>query len=374
MKIGIFTLPLHTNYGGILQAYALQKVLRDMGHEAWLINRERNFKLPLSKAPFVYLRRLIRKYLLFRKDAVIFLEKKKRKEYSVISVNVQKFIKQNMQPIMAIMHVNDIPKNFFDVIIVGSDQIWRPRYNKPKIENAFLDFTKKWNFVKRIAYAASFGTSNWEYSKLQTNKCRKLIRKFDAISVREASGINLCKEHFNVDAQLVLDPVMLLDALEYVELAKKERGGVEGELFVYILDSNKEKHSGINIMSQTLNYKAFYASTDNSKANLDKRITIPVEEWLKSFFLAKFIVTDSFHACIFSVLLNKPFIVYGNLERGLSRIQSLLKLFELEDRLIINLNDLSYNKINATIDWEKTNRILEEYREKSLQFLKTNLE
>jgi hypothetical protein len=374
MKIGIFTLPLHTNYGGILQAYALQKVLRDMGHDAWLINREKNFKLSLLKAPFVYLRRLIRKFILFRKDAVIFLEQKKRTEYAIISINVQKFIKQNMQPYMAIMHVNDIPKNFFDAIIVGSDQIWRPRYNKPKIENAFLDFTKKWNFVKRIAYAASFGTSNWEYSKSQKKRCRKLIRKFDAISVREASGINLCKEHFNVDAQLALDPTMLLDALEYIELAKKEKGGVEGELFAYILDSNKEKQRGINIISQTLKYKPFYTSTDNSKANLDKRITTPVEEWLKSFSLAKFIVTDSFHACIFSLLFNKPFIVYGNLERGLSRIQSLLKLFELEDRLIINPNELTLKKITTVIDWAKPNRLLEEYKEKSFQFLKTNLE
>ena len=96
----------------------------------------------------------------------------------------------------------------FDAFVVGSDQVWRPRYNA-YIPNLFLDFTEGMS-VKRIAYAASFGTDQWEFSAEQTTISSFLAKKFDIVSVREASGIQLCKQNLGVDAIQVLDPSLLL--------------------------------------------------------------------------------------------------------------------------------------------------------------------
>ncbi len=366
MKIGIFTFPLQTNYGGILQAYALQKALNAMGHEAWLIDREKKFIT--QKEIVKILIRVIKKYIFRQKGVVIFLGHKRKREFLITSINTQKFIKENIKPTLKVKRVNDIPIDFFDAIVVGSDQIWRPLYNN-KIENSFLSFTKNWRSLKRISYAASFGTSNWEYNKSQTKKCKYFIKKFNAVSVRESSGVNLCKQYFDVEAQQVLDPTMLLDLSEYMKIIESYSKNVEGELFVYVLDKNDEKQRLIDTISDEYGHTPFYASTDNQKADLDIRITTPVEEWIKSFYSAKFIITDSFHGCIFSILFNKPFIACGNIKRGLSRFESLLKLFDLEDRLITSVSELTEEKIFVEIDWKKTNRILEKQRQNSLNFL-----
>ena len=84
--------------------------------------------------------------------------------------------------------------------MVGSDQVWRPMYYPTKIENAYLDFARDWN-VKRMAYAASFGTSDWEYTAGQTRRCRELLRKFDVVSVREESAVGLCRKFFGGECQ-----------------------------------------------------------------------------------------------------------------------------------------------------------------------------
>ncbi|WP_321369262.1 polysaccharide pyruvyl transferase family protein [uncultured Draconibacterium sp.] len=368
MKIGIYTLPLHTNYGGILQAYALQKVLKNLGHDAWLINRPKTFKIFWIKAPLIYLKRMIKKYILLENGTKIFLEQHRKREYEIISVNTQKFINEYIQPSLNIVSLKKIPNNIFEVIVVGSDQIWRPKYNKPKIENSFLDFAKKQKRLKRIAYAASFGTSIWEYNRTQTERCKSLISKFDAVSVREDSGIELCKTYFNIDADLVADPTMLLSKSDYIKIANTYKKDINGELFVYILDTGKEKEKVIEYMSKNCNMIPFTTSTDNSNVEIEKRITSPIEYWLKSFYYSKFIITDSFHACVFSIIFNKPFYTIANQDRGSARFFSLLKLFQLEHRLIKTVDEIDFDKA-FSINWDRTNEILNQQKELSIRFL-----
>lgn len=117
------------------------------------------------------------------------------------------------------MTVNDFTPDLtqkygLDAYVVGSDQVWRPAFNLgPRLGNMFLDFAG--DDVKKISYAASFGCKEWEYTEEQERMCGKLAKRFDAISVREASGVDLCKEHFGVDATLVLDPTLLLNKEDY---------------------------------------------------------------------------------------------------------------------------------------------------------------
>src|SRR5690606_24691445 len=129
----------------------------------------------------------------------------------------------------------------FCAYVVGSDQCWRPLYS-PKISNYFLDFAENEKDIKRIGYAVSFGVSEWEFDKKNTERCALLAKKFDAISVREDSGIKLVKDYFDKDAVHVLDPTMLLQKEQYVKIASDEKQTKSpGNLKVYILDKTPEK-------------------------------------------------------------------------------------------------------------------------------------
>lgn len=338
MKIGILTLPLHTNYGGILQAYALQTVLERMGHEVVVIDTHDIRPNP----PFhVLLKRFIKK-ILGRKIRV-FEEHRYNAMFPIISQYTQPFIEEYIHR-RVVNSLFDLQNTDFDALVVGSDQIWRPMYFtslfNTSIKNAYLDFACKWN-IKRIAYAASFGTDNWEYSIKQTKICGELLRLFDYVSVRERSGIQLCRNNFNVDAIHVLDPTMLLDAADYIRLFEvSNTPKSSGTLLSYILDTTPDKQKLIEKITIKKGYIPFCVNSriEEWDAPIQECIQPPVEEWLRGFYDAEFVVTDSFHACVFSILFNKPFIVIGNEGRGIARFESLLKTFGLEERLVITNN------------------------------------
>ncbi|WP_278560612.1 polysaccharide pyruvyl transferase family protein [Phocaeicola plebeius] len=369
MKIGILTLPLHTNYGGILQTYALQTVLERMNHKTIVLDKSKQQKLPLPKRPFCYCKRIIKKYILNQKCR-IFEEDYQNKIYPIISQYTQPFINQHIHYV-ALNNFSSLDQNEFDAIIVGSDQIWRPIYYR-NIENAYLAFAKKWK-IKRIAYAASFGTDNWEYTSSQTDKCKWLVQKFDAISVRESSAVKLCQQYFNIKAQHVLDPTMLLDKDDYIQLFEgTSTPQSPGNMLVYILDETPEKTELINQIAKEKQLIPFRVNsqTENPNAPLEKRIQPSVEQWLRGFYDAKFIITDSFHACVFAILFHKPFVVYGNAKRGTSRFVSLLKLFSIEDKLITKP---TLTNFNYQFDWNGIQKKLDKLKIESLNFLKQNL-
>ena len=365
MKIAILTLPLHTNYGGILQAYALQTVLERMGHEACLIEeRRKRLHLPLWKAPLSYGKRIVKN--LIGHSFPIFYEQKRNREGPIERQYTDKFINSYIKR-RIIENFSEVKEDDFDVIIVGSDQIWRPKYFT-KINTAYLDFTEGWN-IKRLAYAASFGTDEWEYTPEQTEECGRLLKKFDAVSVREESGAELCQKHFNVKATHVLDPTMLLEAKDYIKLFEEANTPKSnGTLLIYILDETPQKATFIEKIANQKGLIPFRANSkvENWKTPLHERIQPPVEQWLRGFYDAEFVVTDSFHACVFSILFNKPFVVVGNIERGVSRLKSLLSLFRLGDRLI----DINYS-IDSVEDilWEDVNSLLDYNREISRDYL-----
>lgn len=363
MKIGIITLPLHTNYGGILQAYALQTVLERMGHEVCLIEKKHKLlPFPLWKAPFVYGKRILN----LSGDALpVFYEQSVRK-YTNRFIN--QYIKRRI-----VANFSGIKGRDFDTFVVGSDQVWRPKYFLDGIEHAYLDFTKGWN-VKRIAYAASFGTDEWEYTHEQTECCGKLLKHFDAISVREDSGVALCREHFDVEAQHVLDPTMLLAKEDYIRLFENARTpNSKGTLLTYILDETPEKLAWIDRIAKEKKIVPFRVKSKVVKRGAGRQgyIQPSVEQWLRGFYDAEFVVTDSFHACVFSILFNKPFIAIGNAQRGMSRFISLLEIFGLENRIA---SDLFNDKIiNSEIDWNRVNSTLTSRMVSSKTFLKDNL-
>ena len=361
MKIGIVTLPIQSNYGGILQAYAMQTILERMGHSVNVIGVN-----PIKKLPpkYIYLLRIWKKKVL-HKSVHVFYER----DYNRHIKHVNQFIKQFIEDKLNMRYINsfcDIEQNEFDCFIVGSDQVWRRPFFindfNTEIENAFLRFASGWN-VKRIAYAASFGVDSWEYLTTETNNCAELAKKFDAISVREISGINLCKNFFGVKAIHVLDPTMLLETKDYIQLFKdKNTPQSNGELLTYILDETPTKKEYIKKIVSESGYTPFSViSYDSVKPS--------IETWLRGFYDAKLIVTDSFHACAFSIIFNKPFSVIANPQRGVARIKSLLNHFGIDDK-----NNIIIDSPNSSIKiiqppYNKWN----ELKIESLQFLENNL-
>lgn len=207
MRIGILTLPLHTNYGGILQAYALQTVLERMGHEVELIYRRHN-KRPL-KYRLLYIFKTVVKCILRIPHGLLIpsLEYDHRHAGKMMLPFVDKNISPKTKPYFKTASMEKSCKGKYGVVIVGSDQIWRPIY-VPNINDFFLEFIKDKN-VRKIAYAASFGTATPKYTDLQKNVCGKLISEFQAISVREKSALKVIENfgwQVNCIPQLVLDP------------------------------------------------------------------------------------------------------------------------------------------------------------------------
>lgn len=375
MKICILTQPLGHNYGGLLQAYALQVVLKRMGHEVWTEDRRDN-RLQIS----LKLKKAIRQVLsiLFSRVSDRFRKVyyPTQKERNIIQQHTDSFIRQYLtitEPIFSadkkqLLHYG------FEAYVVGSDQVWRPMYS-PCLTNYFLDFTKN-DTVKRIAYAASFGTDEWEYTKRQTEICSRLVQRFDAVSVREESGVGLCEKYLHVNASHVLDPTLLLDMDDYMHLIDNEQMRLDGSggVYTYILDANSEKIKIINSVSRNLDLAPFTVMPQKNFYQagpelIDQCVYAPVSMWLQGFKDAKFVVTDSFHGTVFSIMFNKPFIVIANKSRGLSRFTSLLKMVGLENRLLFSASELTDELIKSTIDFSAVKASIASERIQSIEFL-----
>ena len=377
MKIGVLTQPLHNNYGGLLQAYALKEVLQSLGHEVIIINRQSKkvstFRKYGSVVKSILFGRTIAPNVLLNESFKEEISRETRKFREKYIPNLTHLITDNEG-------MQDLNNMGFDVYVVGSDQCWRPRYS-PNIRNYFLDFAINDNRVKRIAYAASFGVSHWEFTNEDTAACSELLNKFNAISVREDSAIDLIKNKLGRDdAVHVLDPTMLLSKEHYNDLVELEKSSVTpGNLNVYVLDKTPEKDKLVRQIEAKLQLKAFEVlplkrlnEQKVTKDNIEDFVYPNPAAWIRGFQDAKFVVTDSFHGTVFSILHNVSFIVIGNSERGLSRFQSLLKLFGLEDRLITDVDTTKIEYFtDKKIDWVRVNKILDQEREKSLEFLKT---
>lgn len=377
MKIGIITQPLHTNYGGLLQNYALQQVLIKLGHEVYTIDKTiaSVYTQKTHNRIIWNIKRIILKTIgkahspSYKEDKYI----KKLCHYFTKNkiITTPQFLTQE--------ELQKITENYqFKCYIAGSDQVWRPCYSE-NIYNDFLDFCQHKQGVKRIAYAASFGVDSWDFNEEQTKECSRLAKLFDAISVREDSGIALCKEHLGVDAVHLLDPTMLLEKEEYIKLAH-DAGEQEsdGDLFCYILDNNPQIEQAIKDIETKQSLYSFQVKAKNTSPTLrrgedikDHIIPSPTK-WLRAFMDAKMVFTDSFHGCVFSIIFNKPFWVIGNKERGNARFDSLLKIFNLQARLI-SLDDINKTDLTLPINWEEVNSIKKEWQEKSFNFLKNNL-
>ncbi|MAR00210.1 MAG: hypothetical protein CMI00_06685 [Oceanospirillaceae bacterium] len=374
MKVAVLTLPLHTNYGGNLQAYALMETLKLLECEPLFIRRAKE-RRSLKSWCVILLKRFI-KCLKVRSFESLLPEFKESRETPFTNYYSEIFIKDwiipSSVPIRSSGQLADvILESKMDAVIVGSDQVWRPSY-APNIYDYFLGFLSENKSIKKITYAASFGTRDWLFDTLQTERCSHLLREFDSVSVREDSAVTMCQERFGVIARHVLDPTMLIPLSLYRNVVTdKDLVKYNYSSISYVLDEADDVGRLMDHIDNYFNGELIRINSriENKDAPLVERIAPSVSSWLASFMNSEYVVTDSFHACVFSILFNKKFFVYCNPKRGKSRFESLLKMFDLESRMISSIEDFD-GIVEQEIDWSGVNQQVSLERENSLSYLR----
>ena len=366
MKIALINFWLNNNYGGNLQRYALVKVLQNLGHKVVHINLRQELSIDWFRLSPHIIFRILKKMIGLQHAPILYEYKIHQKYYENIQL-IESFYNRYIPHSYQVKHLSDYSDyDKFDAIIVGSDQIWRPWSPMGYVySNFFLDFLPINNRQIRIAYGISLGTRENEYSSDDIIKLRKFYNAFKAVSVREESALSLFNSYgwSSPLATTVLDPVLLLNKSDYIKLMPLFRKKLD--MFCYVLDINDLKVNFIKQCSLSFNMKFVIESAeDNAELSL--------KQWLSCFYKSKFIITDSFHGMVLSIVFHKPFFVIGNERRGMSRFQSLLSIVNLQSRLL-NENNLDVIPVLNNIDWNIVDDKLKSWRDISIDFLNTNL-
>ena len=281
-----------------------------------------------------------------------------------------KYIVPRSKPLFSSKAFTKYVSGRYDAVIVGSDQVWRPDYG-PHIQDFFFADIKDEKLI-RMSYAASFGNENPAYSDEEIVSCKKAVTLFKAVSVREQSGLGIIKS-FDwktiSEPQFVLDPTFLLDIEVYESLLSGyKEPKTKGKLFNYVLDTNTQT-SAIISESSRINKLDVFGVVDIQKGS----VYLPsIEDWLCFIRDASFVVTDSFHGMVFSILFKKDFIVCPNIQRGTDRFISLLGLFGLQERIVADEQQVE-SCVKTPINWAKIEEVLRVERSKSLNYIRENL-
>ncbi|MDR2407037.1 MAG: polysaccharide pyruvyl transferase family protein [Bacteroidales bacterium] len=336
-----------------MQSYALQIFLKKQGHEVWLIKR-------VPEDITVTITNRIKNFI-----KIILGRKIKEITHNMLAFENDYMQKTDIISNDGNFHLLD--KYKFDACIAGSDQVWRFDYTQSRRKNYFLDFITS-NTVKKISFSASFGIDEWKLSEKDTAEIAELIHKFDIVSIREKAGVDLCQKHLNCEATLLLDPAFLLTINEYRRLYTGDEPENKGKILLYFLDHHKPARKIINTVSQHLHKEVFSIGKETINVWFKKEIYYPpISNWIKGFDDASFVITDSFHGCVFSIIFKKPFIVLGNQERGMSRFTSLLDIFGFTNQLIYNKDINSFQIHN--LDFTNVDNIINENFQKSKEFV-----
>lgn len=381
MKIGIITFwQSNDNYGQILQCFALQQQLIKLGHKPFLIKY-----VPLQKTVQTSIAeklwKLIQIYPIFLKLRKI--QKAKQAKAFTLKNRQRRFDEFRENHIVtngAIYHgLSDIQNNppDSDCYLCGSDQVWSMLLDNDENQAFYLNFGDK--YTKRVAYAASFGRD--VYPMELNGKLHDMLAKFNAVSVREKTGINICKK-VGIQAVDVLDPTLLLSVKEYVRII--ETPSVRGKYFyTYSLNITSDKDLCWKALLDYANLRGFKSvSTTSSGYFIGKEIcsnteyvyaTIP--QWLGYIQNAEFVATTSFHGVAFCLIMHTNFIYFplkGVHSRANSRVISLLDYLGLHEK-IFDGNMTIKQCIEYPIDWNKIEAKLNVKKNASISFLENSL-
>lgn len=366
----ILTLTGYYNYGNILQRYALQKFLCQKGYnfvsymdpflsvkDVYCISFAVKMKTPL---------RMVKRFFKYQKPYWYIPTYGDLYPESYKNENIINFVNENIW-------IKKFDKNDnFVSYVVGSDQVWRDWHNNEEtLGYYFLNFLGS-RKVNRISYAASFGKDKIEevMRPQDVEYVKPLIEKFDKISIREQSGVDIIKNTWGINgAKRVVDPTLLLNSQVYSDLI--ENSSVKftkiQPIFSYILGEDDELK---DFIKKIQDYRKQPVSKIYAHNNAEHDKMPHVEHWLKGFRDAELVITNSFHGMMFSVINNTDFIIIGKEEGGLSRIEDFLERYNIKGRFIdeTNLANFDIGSLKP-IKWNKVNKMLDEDRKTSERWL-----
>ncbi|MGK6352535.1 polysaccharide pyruvyl transferase family protein [Parapedobacter sp. DT-150] len=372
MKIGIMTFwESKNNYGQILQLFAMQKILKKLGHDPFLIKYYRipeKKKMPLiQKLRPGYVLRVIKYRLkqLVKQDQQLNFDDKR--EFDAFKRQFLVFGEQDYLSLLSLYNQPPVA----DAYIAGSDQVWNNSFSVPA-EAFLLGFGG--SHIRKIAYAASFGQPvlNEETAII----FRKYIHNFTAIGVREETGVDICRSLGTDRARWVVDPTLLFDKEDWAGLLHLGEETPKDTIFIYTLGNSeiKDKDKFIDYAKNLTGIGVVHASANNDPSGTYWP-TIP--QWVNNIRKAKLVITTSFHGMVFCLINNTNFIVLPNTghAQGMNeRIVSLLDLVGLKDHMMSYFSKQSFNTImNKDISWGAVNDILAKKRGDSLAFLEKSL-
>lgn len=368
MKIAVITLHHVRNYGSMLQTYATQRALSDLGHDVEIIDfipKGLTLKTGIDTIaarsnPLV---RIVRKI----SAAVVF---------AVQQMSMIRFLKKNVSLTRKTYHnYTELKKAppLADAYLSGSDQIWNTQNaNLPEdILAYYLQFAPE--NAKRIAYASSIGKD--AFSEEEKANVSHWLSSFKAIGVRESHGVQLLKDIGVNMATHVVDPTLLLDKEQWMAFCKRKSNPPKKPyIFVYNLNRNPEIKIYAKRLARKENLEIInFASTLDFVSGARNRLYNTAHDFLYYLYHAKYVVTDSFHGTAFSINFSKQFVTF-TAPKFNSRIHSILNLFGLQDRLLIKADaDADCQKVKEQIDRKTTNDILARERDKSKEFILQSL-
>ncbi len=368
MKIGIITFwDSQNNYGQILQCFALQRYLRSLGHDVYTI-KYKHKKPKIShylKHPF----KLLNPHI-YTNTCKILINTIRKQIINQVEYDRQfdHFRDENIIFTDQIYTEQDLKHEppTADVYICGSDQIWA---NAGREKSYFLDFGDITS--KRIAVATSFGRDVNSFNKSEIKQLSLLLQQFDAITVREQEGVDICKLAGYNQAQLICDPTLLLPVETYKSLIplKAKNPPNHGTTVIYYL-GNKSIINIDEIISimQSNRYIYKYVASQGQYDKYEKAY-LTINEWLANIQNAEYVITNSFHGCVFALLFNKQFAVIPlKNSGGNTRINTLLGSLELRHRICQNVDDIERLR-HEPINYNLTNTLFCNMRAQSISIL-----
>ena len=357
-KIGIITLSGHYNHGNRLQNFALQETLKTLGFTVETIWNE-DCKLTVKlKRKFKLCASFILAIFNFKNKRFYIKRYKKFKSFS------KKYIRQSKFKLI----INKMSKkinNYYDYFVVGSDQIWN--YTLFDITGKeFLDFS---SYDKNIAYAPSLGISNIE-SKWKDFYIDNL-KNIKYLSCREEEGAKIIRDLTNRECPVVLDPTMLLDKEEWIKIISKPEFMTNKKyILLYFLGNISEEYNDeIKRIAEEKNYEIINILDITSNYYM-----CDPSEFLYLIKNASLVCTDSFHASVFSIIFEIPFLVFDRVQERLksmnSRLNTLLSNFLLEDRKF----DKKINEEMLRCSFDKSKNMLKKKQNESIDYLKKSLD
>ncbi|VVO71319.1 hypothetical protein PS862_01352 [Pseudomonas fluorescens] len=362
-NVGILTQPLSSNYGGILQCYALYSFLKINGYQPFILRKNIDFGL---------FKKITYKLLSITPCQNI----KNIRSNSLKTKALAPFIEKHLALKSAIIHTTADLKTIsrkanLNAVIVGSDQVWRYKYIKDRHYKCFfLDFIDN-SMIKKIAYSASFGIDGWEAPEKVVDVV-PLLAQFNAVSVREDSGIKICEEIFHRhDVRHTLDPTLLVDPNIYKALIDESEKIYNSKISTYILDDCPDKKDIIASLAKSISPKT---KITHLLALQEKKQIYTIQDWLKCISGSEYVITDSFHGMVFSIIFKKQFIAIVNNDRGACRFLSLAKQLGLESRLVYKNELHAFDKLTKKIDYFEVNEKISLLRSHSKNYLTQALE